>query len=121
MAQTVSRIILSGSTNGLGIQVTGTSSAADVTLHTAVSGTTSYDLLTLWAVNEDADGERRTLTVAFGGETAPNIFTVPVDAKVGQVLICDSIPLRNSLVVGAWADEANDCVVYGSVLRVTES
>ena len=121
MPQTVSRIILSGSTNGLGIQVTGTSSAADVTIHTAVSGTTSYDLITLWAVNEDADGEPRTLTIAFGGESAANTFTVPVNPRVGQVLICDSLPLRNSLVVGAWADEASDVVIYGSVLRVTES
>jgi hypothetical protein len=122
MAQTVSRIILSGSTNGLGIKVTGTATAGAVTVHTAVSGTTSYDLVTLWAQNNDADGETRTLTIEFGGTTDPdNLIIVPVPAKVGPVLVCDALPLRNALVVEAFADEANDVQIYGSVLRVTES
>jgi hypothetical protein len=122
MAQTVSRIILSGSTNGLGIKVTGTSTAATVTLHTAVAGVTSYDLVTLWAVNNDADGETRTLTIEFGGTTDPdNVLVVPIPCKVGPVLVCSELPLRNTLVVKAFADEANDVQVYGSVLRVVES
>lgn len=110
---------LSGSTDGKGIKVTGTSSAADVTIHTATSGAGDIDLVTLWAVNQDADGETRQLTIAWGAETDPdNLFTVPVPCKVGPVLIADQMPIMNSLVIGAWADEANDVIVYGSVLRV---
>lgn len=120
MAQAFSHEVLSGSTNGLGIKVTGTSSAADVTIHTAISGTTSRDLITLWAMNNDADGETRTLTVAFGGETDPdNLIISPVPCKAGLVKICEKLPLRNSLVVGAWADEANDVMIYGEVHRIT--
>lgn len=122
MAQTISRIILSGSTNGLGIKVTGTSTAATVTVHTAISGTTSYDLVTLWAVNNDGDGETRTLTVEFGGVTDPDhLIILPVPCKVGPVLVATELPLRNGLIVKAFSDEANDVQVYGSVLRVTES
>jgi hypothetical protein len=108
---------LSGSTDGKGIKVTGTSSAADVTIHTAHA--TDLDLISLWAVNQDADGETRTLTIAWGGETDPdNLISVPVPCKAGPVFICDRLPLTNSLVVGAWADEANDVIVYGLVVRI---
>lgn len=108
---------LSGSTDGKGIKVTGTSAAADVTIHTAHA--TDLDLITLWAVNQDADGEVRTLTIAWGGETDPdNLISVPVPCKAGPVMICDRLPLTNSLVVGAWADEANDVIVYGMVTRI---
>ena len=111
--------VLSGSTNGLGIKVTGTSSAASVDIHTAVTGTTDIDLVTLYAVNQDADGEARTLHLGFGGETDPdNIISVPVPNKVGPVAVLDRLPLRNTLVITAWVDEANDVMVYGRVERV---
>lgn len=116
MADTL--IKLSGSTNGLGVKVTGISAAADVTVHTAHA--TSLDFVTLWAVNQDADGETRTLTIAFGGETDPdNLISVPIPAKVGPVMIADRLPITGSLVIGAWADEANDVMVYGHVVRVS--
>lgn len=122
MAQTVSKIVLSGSTNGLGIKVTGTATGASVTVHTAIAGTTSFDLVTLWAQNNDADGETRTLTIEFGGTTDPdNLIIAPVPCKVGPILLFTDLPLRNTLVINAFADEANDVMVYGSVLRVTES
>jgi hypothetical protein len=117
---TYAKILLSGSTNGKGIKVTGTSSAADVTIHTAVSGTTNLDEVYLWAQNNDADGEPRTLTVAFGGETDPDeLIVLTIPCKVGLVPIVLGQPLQNSLVIGAWADEANDVVIYGYVHRRT--
>jgi hypothetical protein len=122
MAQAFTHEVLSGSTHGLGIKVTGTSSAADVTVHTAIAGTTSRDELWLYAQNNDADGETRTLTIAFGGETSPdNLIIVPVPCRAGPVLVVPGLPLRNTLVVGAWADEADDVIVYGYVNRVTVS
>lgn len=120
MAQAFTQEILSGSTNGLGVKVTGTGTGSTVTVHTAISGTTSFDLVTLWAQNNDADGETRTLTIEFGGTTDPdNLLVIPVPAKAGPVLICQRLALRNGLVVKAFADEANDVQVYGEVQRVT--
>jgi hypothetical protein len=120
MPQTFSQEVLSGSTNGLGIKVTGTTTGGAVTVHTAISGTTSFDLVTLWAQNNDADGETRTLTIEFGGTTDPdNLIVVPVPAKVGPVLVAQRLALRNGLVVKAFSDEANDVQIYGEVQRVT--
>lgn len=120
MPQAFSHEILSGSTNGLAIKVTGTGTAGAVTVHTAVSGTTSRDEVWLYAVNNDADGETRTLTIEFGGTSDPdNLIIVPIPCKAGPVLVVPGLPLRNALVVEAFADEANDVQVYGYVNRVT--
>jgi hypothetical protein len=118
--QAFSHEILSGSTNGLAIKVTGTGTAGAVTVHTAVSGTTSRDEVWLYAVNNDADGETRTLTIEFGGTSDPdNLIIVPIPCKAGPVLVVPGLPLRNALVVEAFADEANDVQLYGYVNRVT--
>jgi hypothetical protein len=74
----------------------------------------------LYAVNNDADGETRTLTIEFGGTSDPdNLIIVPIPCKAGPVLVVPGLPLRNALVVEAFADEANDVQVYGYVNRVT--
>lgn len=119
MAQAFTHEILSGSTNGLAVKIVATATAG-TTIHTAVAGTTSRDEIWLWAQNNDADGETRTLTLEFGGVTSPdNLIVVPVACKVGPVLVCPGLPLRNGLVVAGFADEANDVQVYGYVHRVT--
>lgn len=122
MAQAFTHEVLSGSTNGLAVKVTGTGTGSSVTIHTAIAGTTSRDEVWLYAQNNDADGETRTLTIEFGGVTDPdNLIIVPIPCKVGPVLVVPGFPLRNTLVVKAWADEANDVQVYGYVNRVTVS
>lgn len=121
MAQAFTHEVLSGSTNGLGIKITATATAG-TTVHTAITGMTSRDEVWLWAQNNDADGETRTLTIEFGGTTDPdNLIIVPIPCKAGPVLIVPGLPLRNGLTVAAFADEASDCIVYGYVNRVTVS
>jgi len=119
MPQSFSKELLSGSTHGSFVTISGTNSAGANTIHTAISGTTSFDLVTLYACNIDADGETRTLTVEWGatGDT----IVVPIPCKVGPVLVCEQLPIRNSLVVEAFADEASDVEIFGWVDRVTVS
>lgn len=120
MSQTFSHEVLSGSTNGLGVKITGTATGSSVTVHTAIASATSRDEVWLWAVNNDADSEVRTLTIEFGGTTDPdNLIIVPIPCKAGPALVVPGFPLRNGLVIKAWADEANDVQVYGYVNRVT--
>ena len=70
------------------------------------------------AVNSQVD-RTRTLTIEFGGTTAPDdLITLPIPAKAGLVLICERMPILNSLVVRAFADEANDVIIFGRVERV---
>lgn len=110
--------LLSGSTNGLGVKIAATATPG-TTVHTAVTGTTDFDLVTLWATNNDADGETRTLTLEWGTATAldGNIVT-PIPCKAGAVMLCDRLPLRNGLTIAGFADEANDVLVFGFVTRI---
>jgi len=119
MAQAFTHEVLSGSTNGLGVKLTSTATPGQ-TIHTAIAGTTSRDEIWLYAQNNDADGETRTVTIEFGGTTSPdNLIIVPVPAKAGPVLIVPGFPLRNTLVVAGFADETADVMIYGYVNRVT--
>ena len=120
MAQAFSHEILSGSTNGLAIVVAATGTAG-TTIHTAIAGTTSRDEVWLWATNLDADGETRTLTVEFGDVLATSGWVTPVPCKAGPVLVCPGFPVRNGEVIAAYADEANDVLIFGYVNRVTVS
>jgi hypothetical protein len=90
---TFSRLLLSGSTNGRNIPVAATSTPGTA-IHTAVSGTSSFDEVYLWAANVTAT--TATLTVEWGGVTDPGDHMVksysispnsgPVPIAVGQVL-----------------------------------
>lgn len=121
MAQAFTHEVLSGSTNGLGVKITSTATLGQ-TLHTAIAGTTSRDEVWIWAVNNDVDGETRTLTIEFGGATSPdNLLILPVPCRQGPVLVVPGFPLRNGLVVSAFADETADVMCYGWVNRVTVS
>jgi len=122
MAQAFTHEVLSGSTNGLAVVVAATGTAG-TTIHTCIAGTTSRDIVELWAVNNDADGETRTLTIEWGDVLATSGWVVPIPCKVGPVLVTPpgGLPLRNGEVIAAYADEANDCQVFGTVRRVTVS
>lgn len=109
---------LSGSTNGLGVKVNSTT--VGVTLHSAISGSTSRDEIWLYAQNNNGSGVVRTLTIQFGGTTDPdNLIVCSIAAKAGPVLIVPGFPLRNALDVKAIADVANEVIIYGYVNRVT--
>jgi hypothetical protein len=109
---------LSGSTDGKAVKVAATATTG-TTIHTATSGSGDIDLVSLWATNNDTDNETRTLTLEWGTTTAADgNIVVPVPAKAGPVFICDRLPIMNSLVVTAFADEANDVLILGFVSRV---
>lgn len=121
MADTYSIEKLSGSTDGKPVKVAATATTG-TTIHTATSGSGDIDLVTLYACNNDADGETRTLTLEWGTTTAAdgNVVT-PIPCKVGWVLLVDRMPIMNSLVVTAFADEANDVLINGRVERVVNT
>jgi hypothetical protein len=120
MAQAFTHEVLSGSTNGLAIVVTATATAG-TTIHTAISGTTSRDEVWLWAVNNDADSETRSLTIEFGDVVGTSGWVTPIPCKAGPVLVCPGFPARNGEVIAAYADEASDVQIFGYVNRVTVS
>lgn len=115
--QVYTKKLLSGSTNGKAIKVTGTNTAGGVTIHTAIAGTTSYDEIWLWAFNSDTSPI--LLTIEFGGTTAPDqniVLTIP--AQCGDVLVVPGQLLQNGLAVTAFAGTANKITIKGYVHQI---
>lgn len=114
---TYTKAKLSGSTNGKSIAVAATSTPG-TTIHTAVSGTTNYDEVWLWATNTDTTA--RKLTIEYGGTTSPdNLIEVTIPAESGLVLVVPGLLLNNAQVIGAFAATANVVNVVGYVNAIT--
>ncbi len=117
MPTTVDRLPLSGSTNGRGIKVAATASSGD-TIHTAQSGTSTSDVITVYAYNSSASAV--TLTLQWGGTTSvDDDIKLSIPATSGLTLVVPDLVLRNSLVVRAYAGTTNVVTIHGFVNRVT--
>lgn len=115
MAQTFTKVKLSGSTDGKMIKVAATATLG-TTIHTAHA--TSLDEVWLYAVNSDTTN--RKLTIEFGGATSPdNLIEVTIPAESGLVIVVPGLLLSNSLVITAFAATANVVMVGGYVNRIT--
>lgn len=111
---TISKLKLSGSTDGRGVKVAATATPG-TTIHTAHA--TALDEVWLWCVNTDSS--TRKLTVEFGGTTSPDdLIEVGVPAESGLVLVTPGLILTNSTVVRAFAATAAVLVVHGFVNRI---
>ena len=111
---------LSGSTDGKPILVVATATAG-TTIHTAVAGTTAgtFDEVWLWAYNSHTDVV--TLTIEFGGATAPDQnIVVTLASKVGLVPICPGLIFQNGMTVKAFASIANLLTINGFVNAITD-
>jgi hypothetical protein len=114
---TLTKRILSGSTNGKGIKVVPTATLG-TTIHTAVTGTSDMDEIWLYAVNSDTTA--RKLTIEWGGATSPDClieYTIP--AEDGLYLVAPGLLLNNALVVTAFCETANVVMIHGWVNRIT--
>jgi hypothetical protein len=117
MAQSVTKQLLSASTNGKGILLTGTTTPG-ILLHTAVAGSSSLDEVYLYAYNGHTSDV--VVTVEWGEATVPNgniIVTIP--SKSGRFMITDGRLLQNSLTVRGFASVANVVVIDGFVNSIT--
>ena len=116
MATTVSRIPLSGSTDGRAVKVAATSSAG-TTIHTATSSATDCDVITLYAYNSSASAVN--LTLQWGGTTSvDDDIKLSIPATSGLTLVVPDLVLRNSLVVKAYAGTADVITIHGFANRV---
>lgn len=112
---TISRQLLSGSTNGRGVKVAATATPG-TTIHTAHA--TSLDEVWLWCVNSDTAA--RKLTVEFGGTTSPDdLIEVSIPSESGLMLVSPGLTVTGGVVVRAFAAVANVLNVMGHVNRLT--
>ena len=107
---------LSGSTDGKQIKVAATATLG-TTIHTAVSGTTNFDEIWLYAVNSSASDVK--LTIEWGEATAPDgHIEITIPAEGGYNVIVPGMLLQNSLVVTAFAATTNVILINGFVNEI---
>ena len=110
---------LSGSTDGKGIKITSNTGGSGTTVHTAVTGTTDFDEVWIYAYNSSASSVN--VTVEFGGTTSPdNTIQQAVPAQSGLYLFVPGLPLQNGAVITAFASVVNVVAVYGFVNRIDQ-
>ena len=114
---TITKDDLSGSTTGQMIAVAATASAG-TTIHTAVSGTTNWD--EIWIYANNIDSTDRVLTIQWGNTTAiGGHIEYTVVAESGLALIIPGLILQNSLVVRAFCPTTNVIMLSGYVNKIT--
>lgn len=114
---TFTKHLLSGSTNGLAILVTGTATPGTL-IHTAIAGTADYDEVWLQAVNSSAATVK--LTIEWGEATAPNgniEGSIPFESGL-YVVVAGNL-LQNGKEIRAFAGTANVLCIHGFVNRIT--
>ena len=113
---TITKQLLSGSTNGKAIQVSGNATASAVTVHTAVGNATDFDEVWIWATNHDTSAIILTLEWGVANDVAYKL--VVTVAASSTELVCPGLIIQNSLVVEAFAGTANKINLFGYVNRL---
>lgn len=115
---TYSRQLLSGSTNGKPIAVVATGTPGTA-IHTAVTGTSGFDEVYLWASN--ITGAAATLTVEYGGPTDGELLVkaLSIPANSEPIPIAVGQNLNNGQVVRAFSGTGNAINITGFVNRIS--
>jgi hypothetical protein len=116
---TITKQLLSGSTQGTGIKLTDTSTSnntdAGYLIHTAVAGTTDIDEVWVWACNTNTAAV--ILTVEFGGVDVDDNIKVAINPNE-TVLVVPGLPIHNGLHIKGFASVADKVNVFGFVNRM---
>lgn len=116
---TFSKILLSGSTDGAGVVVTGLTPSTGTVVHTGVTvDGTSID--EVWAYAYNTVTTAIELAFAVGPTTATGsrfVHTITAADLAGLQLILPGLPVKNSVNVKAYATAVGNCVIFGYVNR----
>ena len=116
MAAVFTKLKLSGSTVGKQIKVVATSTPG-TTIHATGTSATSIDEIWVYASNSDTTD--RKLTLEWGGVTDPDdLIEVYIPPEAGLVPVALRLPLKNSLVVKAFASVADVVLLTGGATRI---
>jgi hypothetical protein len=118
MTTTFERVKLSGSTDGRPILINSEDYLTPITIHTAASGTTSWDEVWLWASNL---GIYEKIIRLHWGTSTGYILTLSLPPRVGMMSLAPGFMIRNGLVVSAWAAlyQGSFVNIAGYVNRIT--
>jgi len=128
MAATVTKLILSGSTDGLPIPIDAVATAGN-TIHLGSATTTDIDEIWIWAQN--ADTVARDLTIEWGGVTDPDhIIEVTIEpsgtagSRSGPELVVPGLIIQGNavqLTVAGFASVTDQITVHGFVNRISSA
>lgn len=114
---TMSKVLLSGSTQGKGVLVAATATTG-TTIHTAIAGTSDIDEIWLYAVNLSTSAVKCTLE--WGTTTAADgNLEQTIPAESGLSLMVPGLLLQNGLLVTAFAGTTNVILIHGYVNRIS--
>lgn len=114
---TFTKTLLSGSTNGKSIDVTGTATGTAVTVHTAVSGTSDLDEVFIYCQNIGAADAQ--LTLEYGETDEDGHIQVTIPGESGLIQVVPGLLLQNSLVIKAFGSVADVLMIHGFVNRIS--
>jgi len=118
---TFSKVLLSGSTQGKGIALDSTTSAA--TVHATGSSSSIIDEVWVWAHNTSATAQE--ISIRYGGTTDPtNIIKVTIPSKAGTLLVVPGLVLTGTgsaanTITALPTTTANAVALHGYVNRIT--
>lgn len=116
---TISKEILSGSTNGRPIQISQVSTPGNI-LHTTGTSTTTIDEVWIYATNNDS--VTRNLTIEWGTTGSTSEIVVGIPSKSGLTIVIPGITLRGTGSAGndvrAYASTGGFINVIGYVNRI---
>ena len=115
---TFSKIILSGSTDGQGIAIAGTTPSANTLVHTAATGAaSSVDEVYIYAYSTVTTPIAITLLWSTTGAGNRFTYTITGDDLGGLHLISPGLVLRNAKNIAAFVTTANVASIFGYVNR----
>ncbi len=114
---TISKQLLSASTDGDFIKIAATASAGTL-IHQAVASATNIDEVWIYACNTDTSAV--TLTLEWSSTAVDDNLKVNINPNE-TVLVAPGIPIRNSLQIKGFATIANKVNVLGYVNRIDVS
>ena len=114
---TITKRLLSGSTNGKAILVASTTAASGTILHTAVSGTTNFDEVWVYAQNLTSGIKRLIVNYQATASGDKVTYDLPVK-QYGPSVVVPGYLAQNGNVIRAYATAANVISAHGYVHRI---
>ena len=109
---------LSGSTNGKLIEITGTNTATANIVHTAVTGTTNFDEIWIWAFNAHTTTVK--VYIEWGTHAdSDDLIVKQIPPDSGLYLLIPGQILNNGMTVEIFAGTASKVFISGYVNHMT--
>ena len=111
------RSVLSGSTNGKLVSVTGTSAAAAVALHVAGSSSNSLVLDEVWLYATNTAASNISVTLCYGDTSAASLVTFTVPSLDGFYTLVPGFMMNGGKTISAYSATASSISIGGFVVK----